>query len=588
MNLATGECHAILTYTDLYSFEHRSDMQGAEHKVNHLMIAPDGRRFMLLHRWRKGGRETTRLVTAYCDGSGLYNLLDDGFVSHCTWKNNTEILTFANKNREARGYYLLGDQSSKCTRIARERINNGHPSYAADGRILTDSYPDRKRIAGIYVLDETTGESITLAKVFSPFRYDHEVRCDLHPRWKRDGSEVCFDAAFEGSRQLYTVPAEGMKTRKRVLVCLRSCRNKGPVQQTYNILSHLEDPALEPVFFTVRKEDPDDTLMPQFELLPLRRDAIDGTAKGVLLGILLGRGRIIRVMKSLAPDVVHTSGIVMDLLGYRLARQIKCKLVLTVRNYVFDDYPPKFGRMLGTALACLHLALMRDKRHVSQVVCCSKSLSQIYKQRHGVTPKAIRNGVDTARFSRIKLPNQNELREKLGIPPQKRVFITTAQIIKRKNIGETVRAFQSKVLAEDLLMIVGGGAELESLQGRFKEQRNVRFTGKQQNVEEWLGASDVFVSSSQSEGLPNSVIEAMAMGLPVILSDIPQHRELFEMNAGIGALYTLYDEVDLAQKMAEVTPVWCAACTPECLRVSHNELSAERMSREYQRLYQNV
>ena len=44
-----------------------------------------------------------------------------------------------------------------------------------------------------------------IAKVFSPFKYDNDTRCDLHPRWSRDGKKICFDGTFEGSRGLYIV-----------------------------------------------------------------------------------------------------------------------------------------------------------------------------------------------------------------------------------------------------------------------------------------------------------------------------------------------------------------------------------------------
>jgi glycosyltransferase involved in cell wall biosynthesis len=360
------------------------------------------------------------------------------------------------------------------------------------------------------------------------------------------------------------------------------------VHQIYNILSQFNDPALEPIFFTARREKPNDTLMPQFEALPIPREWIDGTAKDVILGILFGRGKIIRAMKALAPDVVHTNGIVLDLLGYRLAKMTKCKLILTIHSHVFGDYPHKFGRIAGTALAYLHLALMKDKRYVSRVVCCSKSLSQIYGRENGAALRYIRNGVDTTRFSRSTLADQGVLREKLGIPPGKRVFITVARMVKVKNIAETIRAFANNNLADDVLLVVGGGPELEPLKRQYGDMRNVRFTGQQNHVEEWLKASDVFISSSISEGLPTSVIEAMAMGLPVVLSDIPQHCELFELSAGIGAVYKLYDVADLTEKLSQATADWCAACAPECLRVSHHELSAERMSLAYQRLYRNL
>ena len=73
---------------------------------------------------------------------------------------------------------------------------------------MTDSYPDKARMADIKVVRDTdiTGQEINVvARVFAPFKYDNDVRCDLHPRWKRDGSAICFDGVFEGYRGLYVV-----------------------------------------------------------------------------------------------------------------------------------------------------------------------------------------------------------------------------------------------------------------------------------------------------------------------------------------------------------------------------------------------
>lgn len=206
-DLQTGNCVPVLKYTDLAAFEPRPEMRDAVHKVNHIMIAPDGRRMMFLHRWFAGTRKYTRLLTANCDGSGLWKLLDDDLVSHCCWKNEREILSFAEKKGEGRGYFLLRDKTHECRRLWPSLVGDGHPSYGPDGRVVTDTYPDRRRVSCIYLLDERSDETPALARVFTPFRYDNETRCDLHPRWSRDGTQICFDAAFEGRREMYVLKA---------------------------------------------------------------------------------------------------------------------------------------------------------------------------------------------------------------------------------------------------------------------------------------------------------------------------------------------------------------------------------------------
>ena len=83
-------------------------------------------------------------------------------------------------------------------------MGDGHPSYSPDrSHIVTDSYPDRVRIQYLRVMKDEDSKPEIVAKVFSPFKYDNDTRCDLHPRWNHAGDKVCFDSVFEGHRGLY-------------------------------------------------------------------------------------------------------------------------------------------------------------------------------------------------------------------------------------------------------------------------------------------------------------------------------------------------------------------------------------------------
>jgi Tol biopolymer transport system component len=103
----------------------------------------------------------------------------------------------------------LKDFSQEYLHLWPQFSNDGHPSYSPDGsRVVTDSYPNRSRIADIKILKDTdfsTNEAIVVARVFAPFKYNNDTRCDLHPRWSRDGSKICFDSVHEGNRGLYKV-----------------------------------------------------------------------------------------------------------------------------------------------------------------------------------------------------------------------------------------------------------------------------------------------------------------------------------------------------------------------------------------------
>ena len=208
MNLQTGDYIDLLKYEDFVNLQTRKEMVGAVHKVNHLMLSPEGKRFMVLHRWFQGQRKYTRLVTCGIDGKDMYVLNEEG-TSHCFWKDENHILFFG-KNGESRGYFLMKDRTQECEHLWPQFDNDGHPSYcpADNTLVVTDSYPNRARVATLKLLRDTDSKAEqmkVLAKVFAPFKYDNDTRCDLHPRWSRDGKMVCFDSVFEGKRGLYIV-----------------------------------------------------------------------------------------------------------------------------------------------------------------------------------------------------------------------------------------------------------------------------------------------------------------------------------------------------------------------------------------------
>jgi len=206
MDIETGKITELFKYTDMANFEPVESMKGAEHKVNHLMISPNGRRFMVLHRWFQKGRKHTRLVTVNADKTEMYNLSDDVFVSHCFWKNDDEILSFLRKSESGNHYYLMKDKTHEYKMYWPELNTDGHCSYSPDGKyIIADTYPNRKRIASVYLCTEDDNIGRKIASSSASFRYDNDCRCDLHPRWNRKGDKVCIDSVHEGKRGLYVI-----------------------------------------------------------------------------------------------------------------------------------------------------------------------------------------------------------------------------------------------------------------------------------------------------------------------------------------------------------------------------------------------
>ncbi len=198
----------LISIGDIASINWNSDMGSGHHWFNHLEMNPDGKRFSFLHRWESKGRRCSRLFTADIEGKNIYCIVDDRMISHCCWKNSRQILSWARVAGSGEHYYLFTDLEKKFEIIGEGILNeDGHPSYSPEGRyILTDTYPDKSRLRRLIIYDTKTNRQHELGKYLAPFKYDFEYRCDLHPRWSRDGKLICFDSTHEGNRRMYIVP----------------------------------------------------------------------------------------------------------------------------------------------------------------------------------------------------------------------------------------------------------------------------------------------------------------------------------------------------------------------------------------------
>ncbi len=205
MNLESGEHRMIVSYAQVVDIRHNRSMDGVKHWFNHLLFSPDGSRFIFLHRWKSGGGMKTRMFTARPDGSDLHVIADHGVVSHFIWCDPGHILAWSREPETGDRYHLYTDKTDRVEVVGEGILTvDGHCSYSPDRRwILTDSYPDRERMRTLILYDPAERRRIEIGRFLSPAGLEGEIRCDLHPRWSRDGRGVCIDSAHEGNRQVY-------------------------------------------------------------------------------------------------------------------------------------------------------------------------------------------------------------------------------------------------------------------------------------------------------------------------------------------------------------------------------------------------
>jgi hypothetical protein len=207
MDLATGDNRLIISLDQIVQIGHDDTMDGGSHWFNHLQFNHDGSRFIFLHRWKYGPSWRTRLFTAAPDGSSIYCVSDHEMTSHFDWRSSTQILAWARRHGIGDRYFIFTDQTDKLEVMGEGILTtDGHCSYSPDGRwVLTDTYPDKEHKRTLLLYRPDDQRRVDIGRFYAPPELAGEIRCDLHPRWNRDGTQVCFDSAHEGDRQMYTI-----------------------------------------------------------------------------------------------------------------------------------------------------------------------------------------------------------------------------------------------------------------------------------------------------------------------------------------------------------------------------------------------
>lgn len=149
------------------------------------------------------------------------------------------------------------------------------------------------------------------------------------------------------------------------------------------------------------------------------------------------------------------------------------------------------------------------------------------------------NGIDTAFFSpdQVTEIERVTLREKLNIQPDDFVFVFVGRIVSDKGINELIKAFSELQAAENnepagikLLLVGGLENDLDPLNpetlAEINQNKDIISVGFQQDVRSFFAIADALVFPSYREGFPNVVMQAGAMGLPSIVSDINGCNEI--------------------------------------------------------------
>jgi L-malate glycosyltransferase len=169
--------------------------------------------------------------------------------------------------------------------------------------------------------------------------------------------------------------------------------------------------------------------------------------------------------------------------------------------------------------------------------------------------QVVYNGINLEPFEQLP-SDRAAIRAELGFSPDDFLIMQVARLDGLKDHCTAIRTMQHllREAPRAKLILVGEGPERAKIEPLIRElelEENVRLLGSRRDVPRLLSAADVFLLTSISEGIPLTIIEGMAAGLPVVSTDIGGVREILG-DPPIGRLAPAGDDNQLAQALIEL------------------------------------
>jgi len=365
-------------------------------------------------------------------------------------------------------------------------------------------------------------------------------------------------------------------TKKSILYVISSLANQGPVQELYDIIAFLDFEKYEAYVITLSKES-QNSLIEQFAKLPIKIVQIENIGKYDFYKLY----KILKLnIAQCGVDIIHSQ----CFRSLILASFFRKKIICIHSIYIYPGLQAKSmnGKFIGI-LSNLITKYLIKKIHYP--IACAKSVSEELFVKDKIKVEYIRNGVTLIKNN----GNKNEIKKLLGLNPNNRYFVSIGRLSPEKNFNTMIHAFRKADIEGCKLIIIGDGNLMETLKQSANEK--IILCGFKENIGEYLAASDFYITTSLAEGMALSTIYAMASGLPLLLSQIPPHKEIIELAAEkkIGILFNNHNQDSIADAIRKM------AVYPKYTELSENITSiytsyftAEKMSKSYQALYESA
>lgn len=293
--------------------------------------------------------------------------------------------------------------------------------------------------------------------------------------------------------------------------------------------------------------------------------------------------RLHPVLRECQPDIVHTH---LHVLRYALPSLLllqRASLLHTVHNLADREIEPRARWIQRYAL-----------NHGVVPVAVAQEVALSLRRLYGIQQcRVISNGIPTDCYARPKAP-RSEWRARQGFGDDDVLFVCVARFAPQKNHALLLKAFAQGPASDPKahLVLAGEGVLREQLEEQAKNlglTRQVHFLGLRTDIPDVLSAMDVFVLTSDWEGNPLSVMEAMASGLPIVSTAAGGVPDLFESGKE-GFIVQPGDAQGLSHSMASLLGDQEArrSLGRAAARRAKENFDVSTMVQAYEELYENM
>jgi len=346
----------------------------------------------------------------------------------------------------------------------------------------------------------------------------------------------------------------------------------GPNNQLFYIVSNLNKDKFNPIVITLSPEL-SSSILNDFKnigitivQLNLRKYA----------GMFFAKKVINKTLIKYKIDILQSYG----LRGDYVASISKCKKLTTIRNRLPYNYKMLCGSILGKIISAWHLKLFKK---FNTIISCSNSVQE-YMLNYNINSIAISNGIDINKYPPINnFDNKINFKKSIGISSDSKLFLTVSNKIPGKNVEFLINSFSTLPTLLNYHLLIAGYFP-KKLRTKFNNFPNIHFLGIVSNMIEYIKACDFFISASYSEGFSNVILESLLVGTPVILSDIPSHREIIG-NEKCGIIFennSYFSLENVINKMVSMNYESISLRSIEYIRHNYN---AKKMASQYEDVY---